>query len=78
MISEGDRIPIDAHETSYDPSTPFTICGASYTPIQQGSPGVRDPHSGATFLPQYKGSLSPFTGVVEIGLQTIGVPPFRS
>jgi len=78
VISEGDRIPIDAHEIPYDSSVPFVVCGASYTPIVQGSQFVRDPHTGASFLPQYKGTLSPFTGVVEIGLQTIGVPPFRS
>lgn len=77
VITEGDRNPIDAHELAYDPHTNFKICAASYTPIYEGSPAVRDAHSGATFQPQYKGTLSPLSGVTEVGIQSTGLPTPR-
>ena len=77
MINEGDRNPIDALDITYDSFTEFKICAASYTPIYKGSPSVKDPYTGASFLPEYQGTISPLTGVTEIGLQTTGLPTPR-
>jgi len=77
VINEGDRNPIDAVDITYDSFTEFKICAASYTPIYKGSPSVQDPYTGASFLPEYQATLSPLTGVTEIGLQTTGLPTPR-
>ena len=74
IINDGDRNPIDAVEITYDSFTDFTICAASFTPIYQGSPSVKDAFTGASFLPEYKGTISPLTGVTEIGAPTTGLP----
>jgi len=64
----------DAVEIDYDAFTEFSVCAASYTPIYKGSPSVRDPFSGAVFLPEYEGTLSPLTGVTVIGASASGLP----
>jgi len=64
----------DAVEISYDEFTDFEICAASYTPIYKGSPSVKDPYTGASFLPDYQGTLCPLTDVTEIGLPASGLP----
>ncbi|KAG8992071.1 hypothetical protein FRB95_004072 [Tulasnella sp. JGI-2019a] len=64
----------DTVEISYDEFTEFDICAASFTPIYKGSPSVKDPFSGASFLPDYKGTLCPLTDVTEIGAPASGLP----
>ncbi|KAG8884766.1 hypothetical protein FRB97_003287 [Tulasnella sp. 331] len=62
----------DTVEISYDEFTEFEVCAASFTPIYKGSPSVKDPFTGATFLPDYKGTLCPLTDVTEIGAPASG------
>jgi coatomer protein complex subunit alpha (xenin) len=76
-IAAGDRNPRDAVEISYDEFTEFAICGASYTPIYKGSPAVRCPYTGASFLPEHKGKLDPLTRLTEIGATSSGLPAPR-
>lgn len=64
----------DTVEISYNDFTEFDICAASYTPIYKGSPLVKDPFTGACFLPDYLGKLSPLTEVTEIGAHASGLP----
>ncbi|VDP73129.1 unnamed protein product, partial [Schistosoma curassoni] len=45
----------DSHALSYDPLNPFDICAATYTPIYRGKDSVRDPLSGAYYVPTMKG-----------------------
>jgi coatomer protein complex subunit alpha (xenin) len=77
VITEADRQPRDAIEISYDEFTEFDICAASYTPIYKGSPSAKDPFTGATFLPEYKGKLCPLTDVTVIGATASGLPSPR-
>jgi coatomer subunit alpha len=78
MINEGDKNPIDAVDIDYDSFTEFKICAATFTPIYQGSLSVKDPFTGAVFQPQHKGTISPLTGVTQIGAQATGIPTPRS
>ncbi|KAG8895323.1 hypothetical protein FRB99_000633, partial [Tulasnella sp. 403] len=64
----------DTVEISYDEFTDFEVCAASYTPIYKGSPLVKDPFTGACFLPDYLGKLCPLTEVTEIGAHASGLP----
>ncbi|KAG8893614.1 hypothetical protein FRC01_013476, partial [Tulasnella sp. 417] len=64
----------DTVELSYNEFTEFDVCAASYTPIYKGSPLVKDPFTGACFLPDYLGKLSPLTEVTEIGANASGLP----
>ncbi|KAG9045365.1 hypothetical protein FS837_006434 [Tulasnella sp. UAMH 9824] len=64
----------DTVEISYNEFTEFDVCAASYAPIFKGSPLVKDPFTGACFLPDYLGKLSPLTEVTEIGAHASGLP----
>ncbi|KIO31399.1 hypothetical protein M407DRAFT_14100 [Tulasnella calospora MUT 4182] len=64
----------DTVEISYNDFTDFDVCAASFTPIYKGSPLVKDPFTGACFLPDYLGKLSPLTEVTEIGAHASGLP----
>ncbi|KDQ13419.1 hypothetical protein BOTBODRAFT_33724 [Botryobasidium botryosum FD-172 SS1] len=77
VLADGDRNPLDAVEVAYDDFTEFEICAASYTPIYKGSPSVKDPFTGASFLPEYQGKLCPLTEVTEIGAAASGLPAPR-
>ncbi|CAL8073183.1 unnamed protein product [Calicophoron daubneyi] len=63
----------DAHPLSYDPRNPFEICAATYVPIYRGKPCVRDPLSGACYVPSMKGKLCNVTQTTEIGLECQGL-----
>ncbi|CAH8625441.1 unnamed protein product [Schistosoma guineensis] len=63
----------DSHALSYDPLNPFDICAATYTPIYRGKDSVRDPLSGAYYVPTMKGQLCRVTGVTEIGIEHQGL-----
>lgn len=67
IITQGDRQPQDALETSYDHFTEFTVCAASLVPIYKGSPSVKSLFSQATYLPEYKGSVCRVDEIVAIG-----------
>ncbi|KER21254.1 hypothetical protein T265_10381 [Opisthorchis viverrini] len=51
----------DAHPLTYDPRNPFEICAATYVPIVRGSDHVKDPLSGACYVPAMKGQLCRIT-----------------
>lgn len=63
----------DAHTLAYDPRNPFDICASSYVPIYRGKPHVKDPLSGACYVPSMKGKLCSITQVSEIGLECTGL-----
>ncbi|CAH8603745.1 unnamed protein product [Dicrocoelium dendriticum] len=63
----------DAHQLSYDPRNPFEICAATYVPIYRGTEHVKDPLSGACYVPAMKGKLCCITKATEIGLDCQGL-----
>ncbi|GAA49855.1 coatomer protein complex subunit alpha [Clonorchis sinensis] len=63
----------DAHPLTYDPRNPFEICAATYVPIVRGSDHVKDPLSGACYVPAMKGQLCRITKATEIGLDSHGL-----
>ncbi|KAH8862847.1 Coatomer subunit alpha [Schistosoma japonicum] len=63
----------DSHILNYDPLNPFDICAATYVPIYRGKESVRDPLSGAYYVPSMKGQLCRVTGVTEIGIEHQGL-----
>lgn len=73
ILAAGDRNPRDAVEIDYDQFSQFDICAASLTPIYPGSPSVRDPLTGATYKPEFKGQLCRVSGVTEVGKSASGL-----
>ncbi|EIN08411.1 coatomer subunit alpha-2 [Punctularia strigosozonata HHB-11173 SS5] len=76
-IAAGERNPRNAIETSYDDSTEFDICAATYTPIYRGGERVHCPYTDASYLPQFKGKLDPLLQLTEIGVVVAGLPAPR-
>lgn len=67
IISQGDRSPQDALPTAYDHFTEFEVCAASLTPIYKGSRSVKSLFAGATYKPEFGGSICRVDEVSEIG-----------
>ncbi|KAF5397765.1 Coatomer subunit alpha [Paragonimus heterotremus] len=63
----------DLHPLAYDPRNPFDICAATYVPIYRGKDHVKDPLSGACYVPEMKGKLCHITKATEIGLDCQGM-----
>ncbi|KAF8567633.1 hypothetical protein P879_06803 [Paragonimus westermani] len=63
----------DSHPLAYDPRNPFDICAATYVPIYRGKDHVKDPLSGACYVPEMKGKLCRITKATEIGLDCQGM-----
>lgn len=73
IVSQGDRNPQDALETSYDHFTEFVVCASSLTPIYKGSPSVKSIFSGASYLPEHRGSVDAIDLVTSIGANGSGL-----
>ncbi|KAF7316415.1 Coatomer subunit alpha [Mycena indigotica] len=73
-IAAGERNPRNAVELSFDPYTPFEICGATFTPVYKGSPAAYCPYTNQAYLPEFKGKLDPLTQLSEIGAAASGLP----
>lgn len=58
---------------NYDDRAAFSICAASLTPVLKGTPSVRSPFSGATYKPEFKGSVCVIDGMAQVGTETIGL-----
>ncbi|ODV91171.1 hypothetical protein CANCADRAFT_117644 [Tortispora caseinolytica NRRL Y-17796] len=71
--ARGASNPLDSIEVDYDPYSEFDICGATFTPIYQGSPSVSDPLTGTKYLPQFKGELCRVSGISTIGAPASGL-----
>jgi len=60
-------------ELDYDQHNPFDLCAASYTPIYRGKAVVKDPLSGASYLPEYNGQVCRVTKSTKIGADVVGL-----
>lgn len=69
----GDRSPHDAVPVEYDAFADFHICATSFKPIYKGMEYVLCPWTGAYFLPEYKGQVSPICNVAGIGATATGL-----
>lgn len=69
----GGAPPVDEVPVAYDEHNPFTVCGASYTPIYRGRPEENCPLCQASYLPQYKGTICQVCDVAEVGKAAHGL-----
>lgn len=65
--------PIDEHQLQYEQFNPFSICGASYTPIYRGKAEEKCSFCTASFDPQFKGTLCNVCELSEVGKDVIGL-----
>lgn len=64
---------VDEHSLEYDEHNPFNLCAVTYRPIYKGKPEEKCPLCGASFAPQYKGTLCTICEVAEVGKEVIGL-----
>ncbi|KAM0749301.1 coatomer protein complex, subunit alpha [Meredithblackwellia eburnea MCA 4105] len=73
IITSANKNPRDAVEIDYDHHTAFDICPASLSPIYAGQPSVLDPFCGASYKPEYAGTLCAVSRVTEVGKSAQGL-----
>lgn len=73
ILQASERNPVDSVEVSYDEHNPFNICASSYTPIYRGKSEVNCPLCGASYLPEFTGTLCKICKVSEVGKDCIGL-----
>jgi coatomer protein complex subunit alpha (xenin) len=73
VLAACEKNPTDAVKVNYDPRNPFDLCAITFTPIYKGSKYVEDPYTGARFMPDCKGELSPLGDFVRIGADASGL-----
>ena len=75
---EKDGPPADAMaDLAYDARNPFDLCAGSFVPIYRGAAFVEDPYTGARFVPEWKGKVSPVGGIARIGGDASGLVSLR-
>jgi coatomer subunit alpha len=75
---EKDGPPTDAMgDLAYDARNPFDLCAGSFVPIYRGAAFVEDPYTGARFVPEWEGKVSPVGGIARIGAQASGLVSVR-
>ncbi|EFJ41149.1 hypothetical protein VOLCADRAFT_77684 [Volvox carteri f. nagariensis] len=73
VLAACEKNPSDAVKVNYDPRNPFDLCAITFTPIYKGSKYVEDPYTGARFVPDCKGQISPLGDFVRIGADASGL-----
>lgn len=64
---------VDEHTIEYDEHNPFNLCAVTYKPIYKGKPEEKCPLCGASFVPQFKGTLCTVCEVAEVGKDVVGL-----
>ena len=62
---------------AYDARNPFDLCAGTLTPIYRGAPFVEDPYTGARFVPEWEGKVSPVGGIARVGAAASGLVSVR-
>jgi coatomer subunit alpha len=70
-VCEGN--PTDAFKINYDPRNPFDLCAKTFVPMYRGSKTVSCPFTGAKFVPECAGQISPLGNVAKIGADASGL-----
>ncbi|KAJ9580844.1 hypothetical protein L9F63_023975, partial [Diploptera punctata] len=65
--------PVDEHQLQYDEHNPFVLCGQTFRPIYRGKPEEKCPLCGASYMPQFKGTVCNICMVAEVGKESIGL-----
>uniref|UniRef100_A0A2R5L8Q5 Coatomer subunit alpha n=1 Tax=Ornithodoros turicata TaxID=34597 RepID=A0A2R5L8Q5_9ACAR len=73
ILQACDKTPTDMHELNYDEHNPFSLCAKTYVPIYRGKPEVHCPLCGASYVPEFKGTVCTVCSVAEVGKDTIGL-----
>lgn len=63
----------DEHTLEYDEHNPFSLCANTFKPIYKGKPEEKCPLCGASYQPQFKGSLCNVCEVAEVGKDVVGL-----
>ncbi|KAJ9648752.1 hypothetical protein H2199_000665 [Coniosporium tulheliwenetii] len=71
-----ERNPSDAIDIDFDQFADFDVCGASYTPIYDGSPSASSPFSGVRYHTKFKGTVCRVDEVCQIGAPASGLRLF--
>ena len=61
----------------YDARNPFDLCAGTLTPIYRGAPFVEDPYTGARFVPEWEGKVSPVGCIAKVGAEASGLVSVR-
>lgn len=73
VLAACEANPTDAFEVNYDPRNPFDLCAMTFVPIYRGSKSVACPYTGAKFVPDCAGKVSPLGDVAKIGADASGL-----
>lgn len=73
ILQACDKNLVDEYELLYDEHNPFSLCAQTYKPIYRGKPEEKCPLCGASFFPQFKGSVCNVCTVAEIGKDALGL-----
>ncbi len=77
IIRAAEANPTDAVKIDYDERNPFVICNGTFTPIYLGNPSVKDPLTGASYLPRFAGQVCQLSKVSQIGKEASGLLFFQ-
>jgi len=73
ILQACDKNPTNAVSMNYDELNPFTICAVSFTPLYRGKPQETCPFCGASYSPEYVGTLCTVCKVSEVGKSSRGI-----
>lgn len=73
LLQVCEKNPIDEHPMEYDEHNPFSVCAKTYKPIYRGKPEIKCPFCGASYMPEYGGTLCTVCTVAEVGKSVAGL-----
>lgn len=71
--ARASQLPFDAVEIDFSPGAECTICPATFTPIYNETPFVREALTGAKYLKDAQGTVDVISGVTQVGAPASGL-----
>ncbi|KAH7297052.1 hypothetical protein KP509_26G051100 [Ceratopteris richardii] len=72
VLAACEKNPSDENRLNYDPRNPFTVCGATFTPIYKGSKDISCPYCSARFVPEIAGRICSVCDLAVVGADASG------
>ena len=68
-----DKNPMNELQLQYDVHNQFVLCGRTFHPKYCGKQEEKCPLCGASYMPQFKGTVCNICMVAEVGKESIGL-----
>jgi coatomer protein complex subunit alpha (xenin) len=73
VVQKSEKEGRNEHQIDYDERNPFSLDCKEFKPIYKGSPAIKCPYCGSSYVPATKGEVCSTCTISQIGVETVGL-----